>query len=87
MLFRSEAIPANGHTYNHGTVEKEPTCEEDGIRVCECLVCTRKQTVRLTKLGHELDDGTEVPQMLSSELQDLLLQNIYSTLHKHRGYL
>lgn len=57
---RTEAIPANGHTYNHGTVEKEPTCEEDGIRVCECLVCTRKQTVRLTKLGHELDDGTEV---------------------------
>lgn len=56
---KTDKIVANGHTYNYGIVEKEATCTEDGVRVSECLVCTKKMTVRLTKLGHDMDDGTE----------------------------
>lgn len=56
---RTEQVPANGHTYNYGTVT-EPTCTEEGVRISECLVCSKTQKIRIAKTGHDMDDGTEV---------------------------
>lgn len=47
-----------GHTRGEGTVTKEATCEETGIKTYMCLVCSEVAgTTTIEKLGHEYNNG------------------------------
>lgn len=41
---KTDVIPALGHTWNGGTVTKEPTCTVPGVKTYTCTVCTATKT-------------------------------------------
>ena len=48
-------IPALGHKYdNEYTVDKQPTCTEDGYEEYSCSRCEYTKKATLTKLGHDI---------------------------------
>ena len=51
----------NGHTWNGGTVTKQPTCTEAGERTYTCAVCGTTRTAAVEALGHSYNYVPEVP--------------------------
>lgn len=47
-------LPARGHEWGAWVTDKAATCEEDGSKHRKCLVCGTTDTVKLTKLGHNV---------------------------------
>ena len=45
-------VPAKGHSWNDGTVIKEPTCTEAGTKSYKCTVCGETKTGTLSPAGH-----------------------------------
>ena len=53
-------IPATGnHTWGGWVVDKEATCETDGVRHHDCKVCGKKESETLPKLGHNVQGKTK----------------------------
>ena len=51
----------NGHTWDGGTVTKQPTCTEAGERTYTCAVCGTTRTAAVEALGHSYNYVPEVP--------------------------
>lgn len=51
ILVPQNVVPA-GHSWDEGKVTKEPTCEEDGIKICTCTVCGKTEEKRIKASGH-----------------------------------
>ncbi len=49
-----EIIPANGHTWDEGTVTTKPTCTQKGVKTFECTVdgCGATKTEEIAANGH-----------------------------------
>lgn len=45
------------HTYDTGTVTKEPTCTENGEKTYTCSKCEHTSVASISKLGHSYSDG------------------------------
>ncbi len=54
----SEEIPAKGHQWDSGTVTKNATKEEEGVRTFTCTVCGQTRTERIPKLDGSDDTGS-----------------------------
>ncbi|MBQ3489988.1 MAG: hypothetical protein IJA86_05325, partial [Clostridia bacterium] len=52
ILEQQEMIPAAGHDWGEGTVTKEPTETETGIRTYTCKTCGETQTEEIPVSGH-----------------------------------
>ncbi len=54
-----EAIKALGHEWDDGTVTKDPTCEEEGVKTFHCTHdgCTATKTEAIKAIGHSWDEG------------------------------
>ena len=48
------------HTWNEGTVTKEPTETETGLKEVECSVCGQEKEITLPVTTHECEFGTEL---------------------------
>lgn len=61
-------IAATGHTWDDGTITKEPTQTETGIRTYTCKKChkTRIETIPMLK-GHHWDNGTVTKEPTCTE--------------------
>ena len=61
-------IAATGHTWDDGTITKEPTQTETGIRTYTCKKChkTRTETIPMLK-GHHWDNGTVTKEPTCTE--------------------
>ena len=57
VIKAQEIIPATGHTYSdEWTIDKEPTCSEDGSKSHHCTVCDDKTDIMaIDKIGHKFD--------------------------------
>ena len=58
---------AHTHTYNSGTVTKQPTCTSNGTKTYTCTVCSATKTETIAKLGHSYDSGTVTKQATCGE--------------------
>ena len=47
------------HNWDEGTVTKAPTCTADGTKVCTCVDCKKTNTVIISALGHQDQNGDE----------------------------
>lgn len=58
----TEEIPALGHDWTDGAVEKEATCTEDGISsAAQCKKCgAKKEASRIPALGHDFNASEQV---------------------------
>ena len=61
-------IAATGHTWDDGTITKEPTQTATGIRTYTCKTChkTRTETIPMLK-GHHWDNGTVTKEPTCTE--------------------
>jgi len=61
ILSAQVITPANGHSWDKGTVTTEPTCTTAGERTYECTVCEETKTEVITENGHteEIIPGKE----------------------------
>ena len=57
----------NGHTWDGGTVTKQPTCTEAGERTYTCAVCGATRTAAVEALGHSYNYVPEVPADCKTE--------------------
>ena len=58
-VLRTEEIPATGnHSWDGGTVTKEPSCIESGTKTYTCTVCGQQKTEELPALGHSYENGS-----------------------------
>ena len=60
-------IAKTAHTWNEGTVTKEPTCTEKGEKEVECTVCGEKDTIEIDALGHDWDEGKVTKEPTETE--------------------
>ena len=55
-------IPALGHAWDEGTVTKEPTCAEEGVKTYTCATCKKTKTEPIAKEAHtEVIDEAVAP--------------------------
>ena len=40
------------HIWDNGTIIKEPTCTESGIKTYTCTICNKTKTEPVAALGH-----------------------------------
>ena len=62
---KTEPIPATGHTWDEGTVTKQPTCTEPGEKTVTCTVCQATEQQEVPALGHDLAytaDGSTITE-------------------------
>ena len=52
ILIAQTVIPAKGHSWDNGSVTKEPTEKEEGIRTYTCAVCGCERTETIPMLEH-----------------------------------
>ena len=45
------------HTWDNGTITKEPTCTEEGVRTYTCTVCKATRTESVAASGHSYVKG------------------------------
>lgn len=45
-------IPALGHAWDEGTITKEPTCTEEGVKTYTCATCKKTKTEPIAKKAH-----------------------------------
>ena len=57
----------HSHDWGTGTVTKEATCEEAGIRTYTCSICGETKTEEIAALGHEWDEGTVTKEATCKE--------------------
>ena len=58
VTVKQSEIKALGHTWDEGTVTKEPTCTEKGEKIATCTVCgTKDDAVEIPALDHTWDEG------------------------------
>lgn len=48
----TEELAAGQHSWNVGTVTKQPTCTENGIKSCECIYCGSIDEQTISAFGH-----------------------------------
>ena len=53
----TEEIAKTAHSFNKGTVTKEPTCTKAGVKTYTCTVCEATKTEPIPATGHTYDDG------------------------------
>lgn len=59
---KQEEIPATGeHSWDEGTVTKEATCTETGVRSFTCAVCGGSYTEEILELGHSYSATATAP--------------------------
>ena len=59
---KQEEIPAtNDHSWDDGTVTKDATCTETGIRSFTCTVCGGSRTEEILELGHSYNATVTAP--------------------------
>lgn len=61
QLTEGSAIPLVAHSWDSGTMTKEPTTAEEGIKTYTCTVCKEKKTEAIRKLT---PTATPVPKIL-----------------------
>ena len=45
--------PAHAHAYGEWQMQTQPTCTENGVRVCRCVTCGDTLTETVEALGHQ----------------------------------
>ena len=55
-----ELSPASSHEWNEGTIVKEPSITEEGLKKVKCKVCDKEATITVPKLDHTHEQGTEL---------------------------
>ena len=51
-ITKQETVPAKGHSWDAGTVTKEPTEKTEGTRTHKCTACGESKTETIPVLGH-----------------------------------
>lgn len=64
---KGTVIGKTAHTWNEGTVTKEPTCTEKGEKDVECTVCGATDTIEIDALGHKWDEGKVTKEATETE--------------------
>ena len=64
-IYTAELIPANGHSYDSGTVTTEPTCTQEGTRTYTCTVCRETYTESIPANGHSYESVVTAPSAKS----------------------
>lgn len=59
VLREETIIPLTDHTWNSGTVTREPACTMDGVKTFTCTVCGKNRTEAIEKTLHDTEDVTE----------------------------
>ena len=59
----TKSFTVKDHSWDKGTVTKEPTCENEGTKLFKCTrtPCTHEKTEPVAALGHKLTEVPEVP--------------------------
>ena len=58
---------ASGHAYNNGTITKQPTCTEGGVKTYTCTRCGKTKSETVKALDHAYDNGTITKQPTCTE--------------------
>ena len=53
LLKRGYTIAATGHSWNSGTITKQPTCTAAGTRTYTCTKCNQTKTESIAATGHQ----------------------------------
>ena len=61
-LYRYAVAPIGEHTWNGGSVTKQPTCTAEGVRTYTCTVCGETKTETIAKIDHKYDSGSVTRQ-------------------------
>ena len=65
---KTETIKATGHAYDEGTVTKEATCTEKGVKTHTCKKnCGETKTSEIPAKGHSYDDGVVTKEATCTE--------------------
>ena len=56
------------HDWGTGTVTKEPTCEENGIRIFTCSICNETRDEVIPATGHSWNSGTVTKEPTCKEV-------------------
>lgn len=54
VLKKQEVIPASGHVWDEGKVQKEANCMEKGRMIYHCINCDETKTEDIPAVGHDL---------------------------------
>lgn len=56
-----QIIPALGHNWSEGVVEKKATCTENGMQVVTCLRCGEEKEEEIPATGHTIARDAKIP--------------------------
>lgn len=67
VLEEGKEIAATGHTWDEGTVTKEPTETENGVKTYTCKTCDATKTEEIPMETHHWDEGTVIKEATCTE--------------------
>lgn len=56
-----QIIPALGHNWSEGVIEKKATCTEKGMQIVTCLRCGKEKEEEIPAVGHAVVRDEEIP--------------------------
>lgn len=56
-----QIIPALGHNWSEGVIEKKATCTEKGMQIVTCLRCGKEKEEEIPAVGHAVVQDEEIP--------------------------
>ena len=56
-----QIIPALGHNWSEGVIEKKETCTEKGMQIVTCLRCGKEKEEEIPAVGHAVVRDEEIP--------------------------
>ena len=57
VLSKGSETKAAGHKWNSGTVTKNASCTQDGVKTFTCSVCKKTRTEKIQKTDHQADEN------------------------------
>ena len=63
----TEVLPATVHKWDEGTVTKEATCTEAGVKTYTCTVCQATKTEEIAPTGHNWGEWTTTKEATCTE--------------------